>query len=453
MCAMRQRHADAAGYYLEALALIDELRVPCPPKEPGLELSVVGPRGFRDGTARQVAAAAAAQVTAAEAGPARAEAEAPVAVVQLSGGEPLAMDGVARPAARPAVGTGAQAATAPIGPLDWGADAVAASMQPAEAVDGGQQLDLWVRLELSKPRRLSQLRFRLERPRVGGPLQPCRCSLWASAGSDGGGVFVEVARFELDAPTAADACGDGCGGCRSNGDSVNDSSGGGGDGSGGNGSGDGGDSGGSDRFAPVQTFDFYRPHKSKHYRLNVHSVHTPPAGGAGASGGVAGASGGAMAGVRLAEMRLMEAEIEVDYMQLLHTAHNLAGALQYDVSAGARRPRQTMLDESARAPTAAAREVRGGAADGGGDASTAAAGGGDGSTAAAGGETSAPVAAATPTAERMGGRHLFFSSDVSPHAMVTVVERVQSQMVGERAANAAAPVSYTHLTLPTICSV
>ena len=154
-CCNPTHHAAHHAAQLQALTLIDALRVPSSPIEPGIEVVVVGPRGFADGTTRAgqpMGSASAPQPVAAPqdipTAPQPAEAEhtgdsTAAAAAGSSGGERRTLEA-----------STSHAVTAPIGPLEWSGEATAAYRQP----DGA--LDLWVRLELSKPRKLSQLRVR-----------------------------------------------------------------------------------------------------------------------------------------------------------------------------------------------------------------------------------------------------------------------------------------------------
>jgi hypothetical protein len=77
-----------------------------------------------------------------------------------------------------------------------GADGGAGGVDGAEGVLGSAS-EAWVRLELSKPRRLSELRVRA----VGGAhATPAACVLEATSGAENSGVFVEVGAFQLPRP-------------------------------------------------------------------------------------------------------------------------------------------------------------------------------------------------------------------------------------------------------------
>ena len=116
-----------------------------------------------------------------------------------------------------------------------GAGAADAGAAGAEASSAGLEGEAWVRLELSKPRRLCQLRLFLP---AGAAARPRRCCLAASCDQAGGqsGVLVDVCEFD---------CGVGGGGDSSGGD-------------------EGGGGGGEWR-----SFGFYRPYKSKRIRVRV----------------------------------------------------------------------------------------------------------------------------------------------------------------------------------------
>lgn len=120
------------------------------------------------------------------------------------------------------------------------------------------------------------------------------CSLSASAGADG--VFVEVCRFECSASGSLEV-----------------------ESEVGHNSADG-------SFDGVHIIDMYRHSRAKQYRLHIHSVHVPDAK---LAGGASSAGSGADNGcVSIAELSLMEADLEVDSLQLLHTMHNLGVALR-----------------------------------------------------------------------------------------------------------------------------
>ena len=154
--------------------------------------------------------------------------------------------------------------------------------------------DAWLRIELSKPRRLSELRFRCP---PSAHATPRRCTLDAVSGSDNG-VFVEVFTFEVarpdappeSAPQPREAVEGGA--AASSGAAAAD------------GVGDG-----------WQQFGFYRPFKSKQYRLRIHSWHPPvlPDGGEPA---------GAPPRGEIASLLLMEAQLEADWTTVLHMTSN-----------------------------------------------------------------------------------------------------------------------------------
>ncbi|KAL1518983.1 hypothetical protein AB1Y20_003252 [Prymnesium parvum] len=273
-------HSEACAHYIDALTTIDAFRVPSPLMEPGLQITVVGPPCFRDMT------------------------------VQVE-----AQEEAAPPAAPPAEPK-RHAADNPLGPLEW-------------EMGGDETRDLWLRLEASKPVRLSQIQIQLEPHAEGGPLLPHRCSLWASTGGEGSGVFVQVVEFVVAA------------------------------------------AGGSDEEG-LQSFQFYRPSKAKQYLLNIHSVHPP----------LSPLATRQAATVRIARLTLMEATIEIDYLQLLHVAHNLGQALRVSSPAPALTERKIEDDTHVAAP--------------------------------------------------------YFTSSLTTDGMLLIVDRVHSQLVGERSAAASA---------------
>ena len=154
----------------------------------------------------------------------------------------------------------------------------------ADAVKRDAEMDVssfeaWVRIELSKPRRLSEIRIGCT---AGPHATPRECVLEATCGAETFGVFIEVGRFELP-PPSADA-------------------------------------------EAWTSYGCYRPYKSKQYRLVVTSWH-PPAAAATGTTGTADAS--SSVACELSHLHLLEAELEVDALQLLHMTHNRALNLSY----------------------------------------------------------------------------------------------------------------------------
>ena len=178
------------------------------------------------------------------------------------------------------------------------------STEPSLRVDGGGA-DAWVRIELSKPRRLCELRLRL----LGSEAcTPRRCVLDATSGSESSGVFIEVSSFECQPPPRRGSNGDGGGQLSPAASRL------------------------EERFArgeedEWQCFGFYRPFKSKQYRLRVLSWHAP------AHGPSCGAPtppqseqqpapAARQPALEISGLELREADLEVDPLQLLHVTSN-----------------------------------------------------------------------------------------------------------------------------------
>lgn len=208
------------------------------------------------------------------------------------------------------VGQPTSAASEPIGPLLWrwpmdSATAAAMVRPVAEKTGAGVpayppgDLNVWMRVDLSKPKRLSRLIIYLgqldtarggERP--AGPGVPCaepgsaarvlwprHCVLQANCKDGGPSVFVDVAQLELR-PDASEP----------------------------------------------QHFDFYRPTKSRHWKLAVTSFWWAPGARAPQPAPPASAAEQLVCTVQRVELR--EAEVEVDPTHVLHLTHNLAHALR-----------------------------------------------------------------------------------------------------------------------------
>ena len=249
---------------------------------------------------------------------------------------------------------GPQQPARPLGPIRWTlgrpsfprAVAVPRASSPAGLSGSGHVTtemasETWLRIELSKPLRLSEIRIRC---RSGEHATPRTCILHATSGAEHAGVYVEVGSFSVPRPSPPPlGVPTGCDG----------------------GSADGLE--GQQQGTEWAAFRFYRPFKSKQYRLTVTSWHPPvpsapseaaarstaqsPASPAAAPSAAPGREGGGVdsdhgeagwAGKRevvdvagaaheqevmaceLSEIALFVAEIEVDALQRLHMMHNRA---------------------------------------------------------------------------------------------------------------------------------
>jgi hypothetical protein len=212
-------------------------------------------------------------------------------------------------------------------------------VQSADHLEGEVQSadDLWMRIELSRPRRLSELRLRCQ----GGPhATPARCTLDAASGTEAAGVFVEVATFDvapppatppLAAPSPMDLS------VEHATSAVPSST---------------GIQGGSPSAVPGasvgwQSLGFYRPFKSRQYRLRIHSWHPPRTARASAASGV---GGDVPLWLEVGEMQLMEAELEADALQLLHMTHNHAACRRHAVEQAQHAPRAEQPGHAEHAP-------------------------------------------------------------------------------------------------------
>ena len=134
----------------------------------------------------------------------------------------------------------------PLGPIRWTLASAANGHAEASTSDdwsvvemgsGGRNSgEVWLRIELSKPKRLSEIRIRSSSSKH--IAFPRSCVLHATSGAESAGVFVEVGSFELPRPSSAA---------------------------------DDDDAGGNE----WSSFCFYRPHKSKQYRLVIQEWWPP----------------------------------------------------------------------------------------------------------------------------------------------------------------------------------
>ena len=347
MQAMKGRYAHAAAAYAEGLTLACAHRTPTP-LELDIEVELLGPiaRGFSAGAVsgggRQAAGPLAVAAGAGGAGAGAADAGASNAV---------AADDTPEAGTRRGEGPSGVSQRR-LGPLRWQLPTDASSASAVTSEGEVQSADdLWMRIELSRPRRLSELRLRC----VAGPhATPARCSLDAASGTEAAGVFVEVATFDVapppaTPPLAAPSLMDlsavhapSSTGIQAGSDSAVP------------GAPEGWQSlGGSDSAvlgAPEgwQSLGFYRPFKSRQYRLRIHSWHPPRTARASAAAGV---GGDVLLWLEVGEMQLMEAELEADALQLLHMTHNHAACRRHAVEQAQHAPRVEQAGHAEHAPS------------------------------------------------------------------------------------------------------
>jgi hypothetical protein len=96
-----------------------------------------------------------------------------------------------------------------------------------------------------------------------------------------------------------------------------------------------------------QSLGFYRPFKSRQYRLRIHSWHPPRTARASAASGV---GGDVPLWLEVGEMQLMEAELEADALQLLHMTHNHAACRRHAVEQAQHAPRAEQSGHAEHAP-------------------------------------------------------------------------------------------------------